>query len=393
MGVTGAPSSSQVHHPMGSVANSSSNLHTNGHSSQTQSAVGVGRVSTPGPKPGPIQIPMGEDGRAGSTPSPRAALVAGLRSATDRRREERERERETLLGQMSPPGSPSPYAPQHQPSVESRMDSRMYAALQAKQQELLATSLLISQQQQRLQQAMTNASYGYDGVDAMTGSMSHLGLKNVPSQYGPYGSPYASQQAYSPVPPYGGQSPYSYHHQQQQQYQPPPQYPYSQSLFGSSPRQDWPYDLASPSPSASFLRPSSPSLPVRPRSSASGRGNSMFFPTGDNGPASGLSGAGAASATGMSSASNSNTGSNGAPPAFKRGHRKASSLSSSVTADPSRGMSPLFQPRGTVQSGSRIGNGEYQLPIRQPIGPPPLDELKAHPAKNFATPNNSIVNH
>lgn len=41
---------------------------------------------------------------------------------------------------------------------------------------------------------------------------------------------------------------------------------------------------------------------------------------------------------------------------------------------------------GLVSSGSKVGGGDYDMPIRQPIGPPPLDELKtAKSSSNFAT--------
>lgn len=40
----------------------------------------------------------------------------------------------------------------------------------------------------------------------------------------------------------------------------------------------------------------------------------------------------------------------------------------------------------TVVSGSRVGGGDYEIPVRQPIGPPPLDELKAaRRSANFAS--------
>jgi hypothetical protein len=278
-------------------------------------------------RPAPIRIPGADDPALNHQPSssnassPRAALVAGLRSATDRRRSEQQQRlasspgasqqlhspympspppagvgAHTIQGQMSPPGSPSP----------AGGDQRFYAALHAKQQELLATSFMLQQQQQRLQAAMNANSY---------------------------------------------------------------------------------YDLPQPP-----FRPASPSLPVRPSSSASNRGSSLFFPSNNN---------------------NNNSFDQPPPPfgtnspnqyqppppqpqpqqqqgtPFRRGHRKASSLSSTYnvgvigSGSPAVGGHRAFSgPTGPIGANSR---GDYEIPSRQPLGPPPLDELKSkYKDYNFA---------
>lgn len=75
---------------------------------------------------------------------------------------------------MSPPSSPIPMERyqhqqyqnqyQHQPqNSQDKIDVHYLAALQQKQQELLATSRLIAQQQQQIQAAMAQAA-AYQGV-------------------------------------------------------------------------------------------------------------------------------------------------------------------------------------------------------------------------------------
>ncbi|KAA8915335.1 hypothetical protein TRICI_002519 [Trichomonascus ciferrii] len=280
-------------------------------------------------RPAPIRIPGADDPAlaASSSPSnasssPRAALVAGLRSATDRRRSEQQQRlasspgasqqlhspyvpspppagvgAHTIQGQMSPPGSPSP----------AGGDQRLYAALHAKQQELLATSFMLQQQQQRLQAAINANSY---------------------------------------------------------------------------------YDLPQPP-----FRPASPSLPVRPSSSASNRGSSLFFPTNanNNNSSNGFdhlqqSPFGASSPKQYQSPPSQQP--QGTP--FRRGHRKASSLSSTYNVGVIGSGSPAVAghravsgPTGPIGANSR---GDYEIPSRQPLGPPPLDELKSkYKDYNFAS--------
>lgn len=284
-------------------------------------------------RPAPIRIPGADDpalnppnhqAPSSNASSPRAALVAGLRSATDRRRSEQQQRlasspgtgqqlhspympspppavgvgAHTIQGQMSPPGSPSP----------AGGDQRLYAALHAKQQELLATSFMLQQQQQRLQAAMNANSY---------------------------------------------------------------------------------YDLPQPP-----FRPASPSLPVRPSSSASNRGSSLFFPSNNN-------------ANNFDQPQQSPFGNNSPkqyqppppPPQqqqqqqgtpFRRGHRKASSLSSTYNVGVIGSGSPAIGgnravsgPTGPIGANAR---GDYEIPSRQPLGPPPLDELKSkYKDYNFAS--------
>ncbi|CAN6607120.1 hypothetical protein TRVA0_003S02476 [Trichomonascus vanleenenianus] len=337
-------------------------------------------------RPAPIRIPPPiEDhqavGNPGGVQSPRAALVAGLRSATDRRRQQQQQQQagsqyHTIQAHMSPPGSPSPIQPPtskpghhrvssssssssssvysqqypHQspqlPSSSLAADSaRIYAALQVKQQELLATSMLISQQQQRIQQAMNSAaavyassgsqpstptafSTGFDSyMDPLAGSMAHLSSNDIFLQ---------------PPTPTGS----SLHR--------------SSGIFGSQSGSYYDVDPLCP-PSFGTLRPSSPSLPVRPSSSASNRG-SLFFDT--HGP----------QPSGQSR--------------FKRGHRKASSLSMvNRSGSPSSNVGVIGTGLNGVSRGSqppRPAHSAAEIPVRQPIGPPSTDELLAHPDRNFA---------
>lgn len=88
--------------------------------------------------------------------------------------------------------------------------------------------------------------------------------------------------------------------------------------------------------------------------------------------------------------------------AFRRGHRKTTSMAMSVTIDnttpvegaPRSAMLPKTQSSPQTSGATGFGPGQARAgehPIRQPRGPPSLDELKAKPtakfegSKNFAT--------
>lgn len=422
----------------------------------------------------------------------------------------------SISSHLSPPSSPAPILPQqhhlhhHQQVGAERVDPRQLAVLHQKQQELLATSRLIAQQQQRIQVAMAQATAGIDG--SMGGAGNSSSAAGTPTSYMFPGNqtPYSNVPAhYSngangllPLPPsFGGSIP-----QQQQQ----------QQNF---------YD-----------RPASPHLVVRPSSSASLRsgatldglgGPSYGFESGLNTPAglgsnvsnnashippglasptymaAGSRGADFSSSAGQNTTTTPNYfneqqkmpamaafpgGTAGTVP-FRRSHRKASSMSggiisssqgqyrkygngvagngivpqqvayssnslygavgSSMAASPSSatfggsnspwaprtaalpgaggfvgsspnggiastnksvpytpsslsfstsalGMASLTSPgpnnmtvpvtpsgRVRAAGGGAAAGSEMEVPIRQPVGPPPIDELKARPVRNF----------
>lgn len=299
------------------------------------------------PRPSPIHIPIqqGYDGllpqpsynharshsySALGTPasstsglSPRAALVAGLRSATDRR----QRERERAIGALSPTYT-NPNSPWQPPNFQGLQDARVnargssqtyfgnqmsaqsptYAQLYAKQQELLATSLLIQQQQQRISAAMDNV----------------------------INDAYANT-AISP-------------------------------------------------------RPTSPMLPPRPQSSFSVR--SRLFPeiTSSRGGGGGVPptppspdpynynlSAGAFNFEGTGTIPDGGSGSS--PPSFKKRHRKSSSLG--MAAIHNSYNEQMGSSAYSIRSSPRYS--EYEIPIRQPHGPPPLEEITKENNINFAS--------
>lgn len=334
-------------------------------------------------RPTPIRIPDARQVRP-STPSPRAALVAELRSATDRRKRD--------AGVSPPPASPGPLGMVSAGSSSSSLLSssqaaagsdpgRIYATLYAKQQELLATSMLISQQQQRLQDAMNSAVYGDDYASIYGGGGSSFGSASTsPLHHHNYSQLYLQQQQYLLQ-------------QQQQQYNdsqlhtttPLGHHYHSSHLsahLGGSQYYGFPNsDLAPPQNFSN--RPASPSLPQRPSSSTALRGSFLFSDS-------------------LSSTSSS-PGSSPQPPnatPFRRGHRKASSLSSYTAASNfNTSHSPAPSSFGPVGNNSRPGSGlinnpgiqtgnkidGYSMPIRQPYAPPPLEELKSKSKdKNFA---------
>ena len=402
-----------------------------GNQRPTNPSLPSGRV-----RPAPINTAKANENssyspRNAPAPSPRAAIVASLRSATDRRHLQREQQmREQQLQQqqlllqeqhlqqqkqlqfqqqqqqqslllqqqmrmqnlslnqtqnatptssffslespigpafhLSPPTSPlpgnsptffsssstnGPFSP-----VTDRMDPRMLASLQQKHQELMATSALIAQQQQSIQNAMTLAALGYNVNNAYAD-----GSVDFPPSSPVLGSPLTAtpQQQYARNPVYN-------------------------------------MDLPAPPGHGNYYRPSSPTLPVRPSSSSSYRPQNSS-PMGTY-------------------TSQTNQQISSPPSSFRRSHRKAASLSGSaapVINPPSPtpmsnslssqgsgslgaigsglgsnqgGNSLLRNSTLTVVSGSRVGGGDYEIPVRQPIGPPPLDELKAaRRSANFAS--------
>lgn len=368
---------------------------------------------------------------------------------------------------VSPPASPAP-------------PDRYIAALQQKNQELMAATRMIAQQQQRIQAAMVQAASGTTGIGS-------------PSNGNGFGDSYQSYQfPGSTSSPRSSKSQLAAIASQQQQYL---QQQYGNNNLNASsggmvynntagdlgllppPLIHSPY-YAPPENSANsghssfssisslnnlvyYDRPSSPSIPVRPSSSASLRGNhssvssigsaasaSSFIPSSSLTSNVNLQ---VPSAAQMSyNSSNSYNDKATGSPSFQRNHRKASSLSGSIASNNAKTsyvnnnayqQSPLNNSSGTyspynkggvpeshsssslhmpsapskpnfirssspshvsrnsnggsifIPSGLAIGSGvisgsrakidNYDVPVRQPIGPPPIEELINNSSINF----------
>ena len=357
-------------------------------------------------------------------PSPRAALVAGLRSATDRRHQQRDQQlREHQLQQqqlflqqqhllqqkqlqlqqqqqqhmlllqqqmrmhnlslndgfsnvipnqniaplkspfgfefnISPPTSPIPTDYSTETSLgdtflgtADRVDPRVMASMQQKHQELLVNSALIAQQQQRIQAVLKYGAPQYDE--------NSIESPQVPS-------PSITSRSHLP----NHQSHHSMH--QFSRHSISHMEPPAPLVYGAN------------------GSPSSSSIPARPSSSTALRADLNPGPTN---PTLGTSGyrrthrkAASMSASGsmyginnsqkyhLYSSPHYSSGSFGAIGGSNFGNN-SSQLRSSVPGNSSN----------MVPSGSRVGGGDYEMPLRQPTGPPPLDELKAaKSSSNFA---------
>lgn len=303
--------------------------------------------------------------------SPRAALVAGLRSATDRRQKVRDRDR--ALGALSPaytnpnspwqPPSPSPSmssnstypakspshhqqqhqqqyftksanvisaSPSHGQKIQDHGHTQTYAQLYAKQQELVATSLLIQQQQQRISAAMDTVMLGDN---------------------------YSGRRPSSPSIPPRPQSSFSFRSR----------------LFP---------EITSRTPTAAGPNTKSP-IPT----------TNCTPDTTD--PTSPYNMYNQQSAGAYNSYSNNNSLYNadgtGSPQSFKKRHRKSSSMGMAALHNSYNGN--LDRSQAQQQSngysyvyGSRSPRSvNYEIPIRQPHGPPPVEELTKPNNVNFAS--------
>lgn len=373
------------------------------HNSPKQSEMSTPKSYT---RPTPIRIPDSRQSNISqSTPSPRAALVAELRSATDRRKRD--------AGVNSPPGSPglnnlrattplSSASSSHGGNSAGSETARVYAALYAKQQELLATSMLISQQQQRIQDAMNSAVYGEDYSGSPHGlygsspqqlanyqyqqqllqQQQHIQqLQQLQQQYNSVltSSPYAAANPQFQSSPSFLQHHYNNNHNHNNNNNNNNHHHHYHHHSSSSTglgnvNYALPSDLTPPQTFYSHNRPSSPSLPQRPSSSTALRGSFLF-----SDPVSA-----------SSSPGSSPQPSNATP--FRRGHRKASSLSSYTSnTNNSSSSSVSFGPIGNngrpagvggIQTGNKKDG--YYIPVRQPYAPPPLEELRKDRSKNFS---------
>ncbi|KAI9866107.1 MAG: hypothetical protein M1813_001668 [Trichoglossum hirsutum] len=266
---------------------------------------------------------------------------------------------------------------------EEHMDPNLYA-------ELLATNLYLAQQQQRLQQQLINvtaaaqqfqglnlngqAGLGQQQLFATPPTTPNMGLYHQQLRNGvqPVITPVSGMQPglYSVYNPMTGQHGYYIDPAAQQAHLPasPPPSTTQQDLSNSPPIETHVRaQVSSPQASSSpvcFQRSGSP-----PRSSNSpGQASPSLPPPSAN--------------------------------AFRRGHKKCSSLSLSVHANPEASDAG---PKSCVPKATGIpqtpitgtfGPGQARVgehPSRQPRGPPPLDELKEKPtskhegSKNFAT--------
>lgn len=363
-------------------------------------------------------------GSSGPLPSPRAALISGLRTATDRRQQQMQQQQQQQNYTMGPQGqriwspfqeypgiqrvgspsktgiaysgsgynSPIRAGSPRSPMIDSAVltdsaayqDGRtspspqsMYAALQAKQRELQVTSLLISQQQERIQLALNEAIQEGHG---QSGQPSQSSASGPPGQWQP-------DQPHSKFTPTTLPAHHSQHQWLHEQllasplddnnyggYNAPS---YGPSLGGYAAG----YGLGpgrSSSPSPRIQRPSSS---ISLRDSAS---NSLAHPTPVVAQPQHYNAYSHSHSHSNSSSSNSYGVSHGGgslapgspvPPStstpppqetpFRRGHRKASSLSTNVFTSPNKdGRQPVSR------------EGDLMFPVRQPQGPPPVDELK-----------------
>ena len=250
---------------------------------------------------------------------------------------------------------------------QDNMDPNLYA-------QLVATNMYLAEQQQRLQQQLLN-------VQAAAAQMQGLSLNKMQAQFAttpitpqnfnafqqqqvrqqmqPIITPVAGAQpgVYSYYNPTTGQQSYFYDNSAQNQYN---ESPVMQTINYSPPQQPGtPRLQVSPPPNENTFRTVSP-----PKKSPPPQDVTPLPP-----PSAG---------------------------AFRRGHRKAESMAFDKALDSPRTIStpktaglPAMTPTTAGFGPGQARAGEH--PVRQPRGPPPLDELKAKPttkfegSKNFAT--------
>lgn len=515
------------------INNNSSNSNNNNDNAYTRS------------RPTPINIAKANENVTASAPSPRAAIVAGLRSATDRRHQQRaavqqqqqvaqlqvqqsmgffgdypqppfsqgtsQPKRNSLnsptlasfqtlsnmttpvasgfvganIGglmapnpnygnfglvspspivdpnnmlanlSMSPPSSPIPMERyqhqqyqnqyQHQPqNSQDKIDVHYLAALQQKQQELLATSRLIAQQQQQIQAAMAQAA-AYQGVGS--GDFSFLtengansnsnsinnspvqgyaGLSNSASSISRRGSPIPSlhqlsqtihrqrsnsnlsndgnnknnissiSDSYlydngSPLLPPSLPNTFMYYdqNQQNQQWNSNPvthgQMGESDGFGGlsmMSPPQAPFYHRSSTPSGTGKSRPSSPGLPSRPSSSASIRNiRSNNSSISSNGSFNEVLAGSKSYGDKANRRGSSSTNSNGAGSSFRKSYQQVTSTSDNNNSTPASIKKSHRQSRLIV---GKIKHSRFEVPERQPYGGPAVEELEATPSLNFA---------
>lgn len=318
-------------------------------------------------------------------PSPRAAIVAGLRSATDRRHQQRDQQIREEYQQI-------------QTQLQQQyMQQQNQSQLQIQQQQML-----LLQQQMRLQALSFNEPNG-------TSASSNGGMKANPGA-GALMSPPSSPMIVDPSSAYISQqlagisdradprliatiqakqqellatSALIAHQQQRIQLA----MNMNQAILGYG--QPYPYNEASPNlglksptsyqpqPNARFMNTYNTDLPAPP-----GPGGYYPAPSASSPRSPRKLSFGSRSHHKSNSSLGSQAGENSNSP--KTPYFPHHSPSNSFGASQLRNNVPGTP--GLVSSGSKVGGGDYDMPIRQPIGPPPLDELKtAKSSSNFAT--------
>lgn len=257
--------------------------------------------------------------------------------------------------------------------VQEQMDPNLYA-------QLVATNMYLADQQQRLQQQLMSvqaAAQQFQGLNLGMGNQQQFATPPVtPQNMGMYQQQQVKSSMQPVITPVMGAQPgvYSYYNpvtgqqsyfmddqnqyatqqvQQSVNYSPPQQHGTPRFQVSPPPQSDTPAFPRSISPPKKAQSPPQDHAPLPPPSAG----------------------------------------------AFRRGHRKATSMAVGIeTATPIDGpksaMLPKSQgfPSTPMAAGFGPGQGRAgEHPIRQPRGPPPLDELKAKPttkfegSKNFAT--------
>ncbi|KAG5359105.1 hypothetical protein CJU90_3838 [Yarrowia sp. C11] len=388
-------------------------------------------------------------------PSPRAALLSGLKTATDRRQQQMQQQQQLQhnytvgpqgqriwspfqeypgiqrVGSPSTTGVPyggysggsgsgynspirvgSPRSPMFEgaslaaqdPGLDGRTSpspQSMYAHLQAKQRELQVTSLLISQQQERIQMALNEAIQ--EGQQQPVGAVGAVGAP-------PAGAPGSGQggHKFTPTTLPAHHSQHQWLHEQllasplddsySHQHAGPPHGSLG-GRFNAPSGLGYGLGPGRPSSPSRIQRPSSANFLAHPTpitaqtnpymqhsyshshsSSASMVGLAPGSPVGSAGGLHGGFGDAGAHSGAHSHTHSRGTGPGGSPesPAaglssgaapetpFRRGHRKASSLSTNVFTSPNKdGRQPPAR------------DGDLMFPVRQPSGPPPVDELQS----------------
>jgi hypothetical protein len=257
--------------------------------------------------------------------------------------------------------------------VQEEMDPNLYA-------QLVATNMYLAEQQQRLQQQLMNvqaAAQQFQGLNLSMGNQQQFATPPItPQNMGMYQQQQVKSNMQPVITPVMGAQPgvYSYYNpvtgqqsyfmdeqnqfanqqiQQSVNYSPPQQPGTPRFQVSPPPQSDTPTFARSISPPKKSQSPPQDHAPLPPPSAG----------------------------------------------AFRRGHRKANSMAVGIdTASPIDGprsaMLPKSQGFPSTPTATGFGPGQGRAgehPIRQPRGPPSLDELKAKPttkfegSKNFAT--------
>ncbi|KAH8687646.1 hypothetical protein BGZ60DRAFT_364089 [Tricladium varicosporioides] len=257
---------------------------------------------------------------------------------------------------------------------EDQMDPNLYA-------QLVATNMYLAEQQQRLQQQLMNvqaAAQQFQGMNLGMGQQQFATPPITPQNLGMYQQQQVKNNMQPIITPVMGAQPgvYSYYNPMTGQ----------QSYFMDNSQQGQYMDQQVVQQSANYSPPQQPGTPrfqvsPPPQSDTPTFARSISPPKKSQSPPQDHAPLPPPSAG-----------------AFRRGHRKANSMAIGTDNTPVEGPRSALLPKtqGFPQTPSVSGFGPGQAragehPIRQPRGPPALDELKAKPttkfegSKNFAT--------